>query len=120
MKNRVRMLKVKVKSLAAEAQIIRLEESRSVPGSVQQNELHNHWVRDVRAEQRSSLLAYAFLRGRPLAACEAKCKVEPDWKRVGQIVEKFGTVEDRKDQAVRFGEWRAARLALAATEKTNA
>jgi hypothetical protein len=115
MKTRVRMLKVKIKSLAEEARIIRLEEARSEPGSQQQIELHAHRVHDVRREQRASLLAYAFLRGVPLAAVEAKADPdEPEWlrearwKRVGQLVEKFGTVDRtaaRNEQVVQLGQW---------------
>lgn len=109
MKNRIKMLKVKIKSLAEEARIIRLEERRSRAGSQQQSELHQHRVMDVRKEQRCSLIAYAFLRGVPLAKCEAKCRFAPDWKRVAQIVEKFGTgvTNHRGEQLGRFHEWRA-------------
>lgn len=107
MKTRIKMLKVKIKSLAEEARIIRLEEGRSEPGSQQQSELHEHRVRDVRKEQRASLLAYAFLRGVPLAACEAKAATEPDWKRVLAIAIKFGPLAaSNRDEGERFGQWR--------------
>lgn len=91
MNTRVKMLKVKIKSLAEEARIIRLEERRSAPGGPQQRELHEHRVRDVRSEQRHSLLAYAFIRRVPLAKVEPKTGTPPDWKRVAKLVEKFGT-----------------------------
>lgn len=111
MTTRVKMLKVKIKSLAAEARIIRLEESRSTPGGVQQCELHQHRVRDVRHEQRCSLLAYAFLRGRTLAQCEKKSKTQPDWQRVLKIVEKFGSVDgrDRMNTMAAFMDWKNAK-----------
>lgn len=133
MKNRVKMLKVKIKSLAAEARIIRLEERLALGARLHDgadglpvyrgrdaklhSELHEHRVRDVRQEQRSSLLAYAFLRGVPLAACEAKCKVPPDWKRVGQIVEKFGVLyggKEKAEQAERLAGWKAGVAPVAA------
>ena len=105
---RIKMLKVKIKSLAAEAQIIRLEERRSKPGSEQQGELHGHRVHDVRKEQRHSMLAYAFLRGVPLSAVERTTRTMPDWTRVGKLVEKFGVVShaERSAQTFRFAKWR--------------
>jgi hypothetical protein len=138
MKTQIKMLKVKIKSLAAEARIIRLEEQRAKGrrespvrrknmgrGFIEADpaylkvhgrddelrlSLHQHRVRDVRNEQRSSLLAYAFLRGRPLAAVEKKAEKPPDWARVAKLVEKFGTVSnlkaDKEKQAAEFGAWR--------------
>lgn len=109
--NRVRQLKVKIKSLAAEAQIIRMEENRSLPGSRMQQELHQHRTLDVRKEQRNSFLAYAFLRGIPLSVCEKGAKSEPDWKRVAQIVDKFGTRDyyQLDHQRHAFNLWKAQR-----------
>jgi hypothetical protein len=110
MKNRVKMLKVKVKSLAAEARIIRLEERRAVAGSWLHRELYLHRIHDLRDEQRSSLLAYAFLRGKARAACEPKTDPHnpPDYARVLKLAGKFGPVGggETKDQlAVRFSDW---------------
>jgi len=109
MKTRIKMLKVKIKSLAAEARIIRLEELRARGGSQLQQELYLHRVRDVRGEQRVSLLAYAFLRGKTRAACEPKYSEEPDWARVLKLVEKFGEAlptETKKQTAERLEDWR--------------
>ena len=107
---RVKMLKVKIKSLAAEARIIRLEEKRSKPGSKEQCELHTHRVLDVRKEQRLSLLAYAFIRGRSLDRCERHSATKPDWQRVAKLIEKFGVItylKSEKDQQMqRFNEWK--------------
>ncbi len=139
MTSRVKMLKVKIKSLAEEARIIRLEELRALGrrvssekrknlgrGFTERNpdyyvvrgrdaelygELYTHRTQDVRSEQRSSLLAYAFLRGKTRAACEPKCEVRPDWTRVLKLVEKFGPVtpaETKAELAKRFGEWARA------------
>lgn len=144
MKNRIKMLKVKIKSLAEEARIIRLEELRAKgrrksserrkdmgKGYVQANpdyavihgrdlplltELHQHRVCDVRQEQRASLLAYAFLRGKTLAACEPKSARSPDWGRVLKLVEKFGdvtSVETKAQVANRLAQWREAASAVA-------
>ncbi len=92
MLNRTKMLKVKIKSLAVEAQIIRREERKARDHQTRE-ELHSHRVNDVRHEARCSLLAYAFLRGKSKVSVEPCSKCAPDWKRVGQIVRKFGTTE---------------------------
>jgi hypothetical protein len=119
MKTRVKMLKVKIKSLAAEAKIIRLEERRSRPGGDQQIELHVHRVRDVRNEQRCSLLAYAFIRGVALARCEARSESPPDWMRVSKLVEKFGVAycSKRGAQHASFADWKAGREVAPAVEQ---
>lgn len=84
-------LRVKVKSLAAEARIIRREERRARCGRTRES-LYLHRIRDVRGEARAALLAYAFLRGREYGAAETPGKFNrPDWKRVLALVNKFGT-----------------------------
>lgn len=132
MKTQVKMLKVKIKSLAEEAQIIRLEEKRALartpdgkPSKWTDPDLYcslrEHRVKDVRKEQRHSLLAYAFLRGVPYVKVEPKVGrkdqpkwvSDPDWKRVGQLVDKFGltwraTSEEKAVQKTAFEEWRKA------------
>lgn len=102
MKNQVKALKVKVKSLAQEARIIRLEERRALlvghpekaRGKYRDDGLYfslrEHRVRDVRSEQRSSLIAYAFLRGKDYRQCEPKATKTVDVGRVKQLIEKFG------------------------------
>lgn len=85
---KLKQLKVKIKSLAAEARIIRLEELRST--GVIQRSLHFHRTYDVRNEARWSQLAYAFLRGRDYAQVEAKSSGWVNWDRVMKLVAKFG------------------------------
>jgi|GEM_PF-5783179 len=99
-------LKMKIKSLTEEARIIRVEErkylghGRKAAGrnvAVEHvaahygtyNALRSHRVREVRSEQRCSLLAYAYIRGKKYAQIENKPARAPDWKRVSQIVKKF-------------------------------
>ena len=102
MKTKVKQLKVKIKSLAAEARIIRLEEQRAkgrrlsdagprvkdeAKGYVVRNDkhyevkgrddelredLHRHRIDVVQVEARLALLAYGFLRGRLYAQLERK------------------------------------------------
>lgn len=84
----IKFLKVKVKSLAAEAAIIRLEECRA-HGELRDS-LRAHRQREVRVEQRASQLAYGYLRGRPRAVIEPGAKSEPDWTKVSSMVRRFG------------------------------
>ena len=78
---------MKVKSLAAEARIIRHEEKRQ-RGSLR-GSLHAHRTEDVRQEQRASLLAYAMIRGRPYAQAEQTKRLPPK-RRIIQLVRTFG------------------------------
>lgn len=98
-------LKVKIKSLAAEAAIIRKEERRHRGDT--RTGLYLHRVNDVRYEARAALLAYAFLRGRPLARVEAKSHRKAPWPRVEQLVKKYGT-DDMRERMQRFSEWKDA------------
>lgn len=83
------MLKVKIKSLAAESRIIRLAVKQEKNDAVKYH-LHCHRIYDIRIESRFSQLAYGFIRGREYEQIEKKAKIEPDWKRVKALVEKFG------------------------------
>lgn len=97
-------LKVKIKSLAAESQIIRFEEKRHY-AEAQRNGLHAHRVVDVRMESRAAQLAYAYLRGKPITSCEVKHTNRFDrltaMNRAKQLVRKFGT----KEAYEAFGAW---------------
>lgn len=99
-------LKIKIKSLAAEAAIIRAEERKWPGPSAERFGLHEHRVQDVRRESRAAGLAYGFLRGRRYRALEAKSYEEPNWKRVQQIAEKFGR-GDARDIRQRLEEWKS-------------
>lgn len=101
-------LRIKIKSLAAEARIIRHRERslrlfkakgggkeyRKV-GQLSERakatwlDLRNHRTREVRSETRSSLLAYGYLRGTPYLAMESKCWTKPDWIKIGSMIERF-------------------------------
>lgn len=97
MKTQVKALKVKIKSLAAEAAIIRTEERRALAGGAKYRDerlfvsLRQHRVSDVRKEQRSSMIAYAFLRGKPYKTTEKKVTTPVDVERVRKLIEKFQT-----------------------------
>lgn len=78
-------LKIKIKSLADEARIIRAEEHKLKIGGfgpdenrhpkdvsrlAEYNETREHRVNGLRKEARASLLAYAYLRGKPYRSVE--------------------------------------------------
>lgn len=105
----LRAIKVKVKSLAVEAAIIRQEErgakasflwceNNGKPECRQKEflcyeSLRNHRIYDLRKEQRVTLLAYAYLRGRAYSSCERHPWTRhsgPDLDRVCRMVSKFG------------------------------
>lgn len=83
-------LKVKIKSLAAEARIIRQETKRAKSLSIK-NGLYRHRIDVVRVEARHTQLAYGFLRGRTYQQIEHKAQVEPNWAKVRKMIEKYGT-----------------------------
>lgn len=84
-------LRVKLKSLAAEAKIIRVEEQRAnkYKDYATQNELNRHRVDVVRHHSRHTLLAYQFLRGVPYAAVERPGSKYVDWSMVLKMVQKY-------------------------------
>ena len=93
-------LKVKIKSLAAEAKIIRREE-RLVLEKIRRGWTDRVWAFDtlqshrkgvVRTEARASHLAYAFIRGKAYRTVEATVRAgnEPDWEKVTDLVWRFG------------------------------
>lgn len=98
-------LRVKVKSLAAEATIIRREERRA-KGDLRAG-LHNHRVVIVRREARASQLALAFLRGVPITVLEGNSKTKPQWDVVERLVRTYGE-GDMRDWMQRYSAWRAA------------
>jgi len=82
------MLKVKVKSLAEEARIIRKEERKTF-GRLR-NLLQKHRRGTVRQEARSSFVAYGLVKGLEYRRIENKTKTEPDWKVVERMYMRYG------------------------------
>jgi len=115
-------LKIKIKSLAAEAAIIRHEERR-VTRSIDWTKAHEpagsnhsevdalrgkrwnlraHRIYEVRSEQRASLLAYGYLRGKAYASIEQSSRFgrpAPNWDKVATMALKYG----RGDKVPSFG-----------------
>lgn len=86
MKDQRVYLKVKLKSLMAEAKIIRTEEKRN---KYHRNGLALHRRTILRNESRHTFLAYGFLRGRTYQQIE-KSQRPADWDKVRKMVEKYG------------------------------
>lgn len=81
-------LKVKIKSLAEEARIIKKEEKRNPH---LQNYLYRHRIDVVRREARNSLLAYAIIRGKAYNDVETNPQSPPNWLAIEAMVKKYGT-----------------------------
>ena len=96
MKDRRLFLKVKIKSLAAEACIIRAEERKN---SRLRNELAEHRRGVVRYEARLTLLAYGFLRGLSYKQIEPKANSKPDMDRIRKMVNRYGAHREYENGA---------------------
>lgn len=106
-------LKVKIKSLAAEAAIIRLEERRAlgrknrIDGLYFSLNRHRRFL--LRYEARSSQLAYAFLRGRPYRTTESSVLKTPMWPDVKRIAAKFSNMSSSSPElAKELDDWAKA------------
>jgi hypothetical protein len=123
-------LKIKIKSLALEAETIRREEKKykthyeylkSLDGLPNRDQdildknksqslttriaLHEHRVNQVRKEARAALLAYGFLNGRAYTEIEGYTRTGFSWKRVEELVKKYGE-GDQRTLLQQFAEWR--------------
>lgn len=86
--DRREMLRVKVKSLAAEASIIRHAEGKTK--GVIREELHLHRVKDLAQHARTAHIALALLKGHPYEKIENKAYTAPDWTGIERLVAKYG------------------------------
>jgi hypothetical protein len=93
----VSKFRVKIKSLAAEAKIIRKEMAKRrwcvhTSGSMMPSMLQDHNKRVVAYEQRHTLLAYAYLRGRSYHSTEnPSADNAPNAKKVSDILTSMKT-----------------------------
>ena len=123
-------LKVKAKSLAEEAKIIRLERrkakararklrlkygdnvaSRGLSSRAWSLHSHGFWV--VKREARATHLARNFLKGTPYRVVEKTTKpdkVGPDWDAVQRMATKYGELDPR-ETAQRLEEWKSQEAA---------
>lgn len=113
-------LKIKIMSLAAEAQIIRSQTRKMLKWArraqdaqkkalayerFSSTDLHRKLI--VRKECRAANLAYGFLRGRGYRQMETKSYEDPLWEKVLGMIERFGE-GDKRDLRQRFSEWKDA------------
>jgi hypothetical protein len=121
-------LKIKIKHLAEEAQVIKFEKAKWMKKAAKGrakaaekqmldpapawmfNAVHEHRVNVVRPEVRDSNLAYGFLRGKSYAHVEASRYTDPNWTNVLAIVKRFYNPRYRMnvDLDTAFAEWKAA------------
>lgn len=121
-RDRRRELRVKIKSLAQEARIIRLEEQRcrdSMTRAAGRDEqvaalafsfqsLRAHRVNDVRRESRYSLLAYAMIRGKALRQAEKKSDATKiDRQKLADLFRRFGVGCSAADAVKAVDSWLA-------------
>lgn len=78
--------RVKIKSLAEEARLIRREERRCKRVAWVAGSLRAHRIYVVRVEQRHTLLAYAFLRGTPYSVVERMPREQADVSKIERIL----------------------------------
>lgn len=109
----LKCLKVKIKSLAAEAKIIRLEENKIMnKASDTYTELYLHRVVSVRMEARAAQLAYAYLKGYKYKDLEDPntTKKKPDANRVWKLIKRYSDIrhmslDDKIANVKDFGKW---------------
>lgn len=92
-------LRIKLKSLAAEAKIIRFEERKHRdPAWRHQHELSMlrlHRITVVRNAARDTHIAYGIIRGLNYRDMEPTAKTSPNWKEVERMVRQYGGVQHR-------------------------
>lgn len=114
MKDLRTFLKIKIKSLAAEARIIRSETAKKHRADIK-NGLANHRRLVVRRAMRNTLIAYAFIRGRSYKSIEPKCATPPDWPAIRNMVAKYGVYADSEATGRDIGPALAAQSARLAS-----
>lgn len=112
MKDHRTFLRVKIKSLAAEAAIIRHEERRK---TALRNSLVYHRREVVRPAARSAHLAYGFICGKTYREIEPKNYSWPNCQDITRLVKQYGiqwesaSLQDyqaaKTDEASRLAEW---------------
>jgi hypothetical protein len=97
MKPEVHKLRVNVKSLAAEAKIIR-EEIRRAETTEARQALHDHRMVRVRPEARLAHLALAFMKGRPYKMAESTARSEPVIADLVKKITRFACVSNAEQK----------------------
>lgn len=92
----IHRLRVNVKSLSAEARIIRQEEKRA--DIMYAFELHDHRVRRLREESRYAQLALGYIRGRTYSRCEQSAKKKVNLNTLQKKITKFTHLQPTLEQ----------------------
>lgn len=99
-------LKIKLKSLAAEARIIRKEELKNKgKWSWKAESFHYHRVSLLRPITRATHIAYGLLRGLEYNQIEPTSKATPHWGKVRSMVKKYSNLTTEKDNLLKLDEW---------------
>lgn len=135
--NELAWLRIKIKTLAVEAQFNRREYDRALkcarwertrpepsPSEVHRLDLLaaqtlHHKRKVIRPIQRASLLAYAFLRGKEYASVEPTARTEPNWKAVEDMVKAHATGASHNKTLDEFFKWQAEARSRIAELKTK-
>ncbi len=90
-------LKIKIKSLAAEARIIRKEEGKL--HGMRKWGLQHHRTTVVRDAARRTLVAYQYLRGRDWESSASRDVVvqKRDWPAIEKMIKKYGKPDQAAD-----------------------
>ena len=101
-------LRVRIKELAYEAKVIRIEEGRAnkIRNYSLQNQLHEHRVGKLRGASREALLAYMYLRNFLYEAVEAP-NSKPLYKDSPKAIERMCRKYGKTDMV--FAEWQAGK-----------
>ncbi len=87
------MLKIKLKSLAAEAKIIRHEEQKR-PQHKLREEMYLHRIHVVRVAARETAIAYGLLRGRTIEQIEKPNSKPYNKASVEKMLVKYGPIPE--------------------------
>lgn len=100
-------LKIKLKTLAEEARIIRKEEQK-MRGHIwgpKAEKYHRHRIDVVRTEARATHLAYGFLRNRTYGQVESGSHKTVPYERVAKLVSRYGGLQYRDVTAETIKAW---------------
>lgn len=89
-------LRVKNKTLAAEAKFIRLEEKRAKARRKKElrESLYLHRIQKVRPEARHTHLTIGFLRGRQYRTIEQKAHTSPSAMEIAKMAGRYGNLNE--------------------------
>lgn len=109
-------LKIKAKSLADEARVIRAEEKKAKAKRKTEtvNSLHHHRLQVVRPAARATHIARGYLAGTPYRLIEGNAKSEPPLFAAAQMLAKYGPFKDRAEAQKALTLWVEAKAAKAA------